>query len=122
MKPYAFTAGAFGRNSRSHLFSCNMSVACETKWYLSWNSRANYSTWISQRLANGRKANSSQFSIPLDGGCPELHDCGSRQPGIRTARHGHRCLPQYESVHAGHVCSASATAESAVGGTVVTNG
>lgn len=89
VKPFAVTAGAYGPKS---LFHCNLSIKCEAAWYRMWSTRANYSTWISQRL-DDESANSSTFNIPLDGGCPELLDCGSIRPGILTARHGHRCLP-----------------------------
>lgn len=74
VKPYPFTAGAYG----GELFSCGFDLACERGFYRSFRAggRGNYSTWISLQLARESLPASRRNEIPswraLTSGCDEM--------------------------------------------------
>ena len=90
MKPYAFTAGSYADSS---VFSCNLSIPCESAFYRRWGGLRvphNISTWPAHHRAGLPEAELG--NLP-SAGCPELLDCqGQLRHGIKTSKYGTRCV------------------------------
>ena len=94
LKPFPFTAGAYGSN----VFACNMEVACERAWYGSFSKRFVHPTWSSQARVDAINGTRLATKIrPATHGCPEQLACSNDSApesgrGIHGSKYGATCL------------------------------